>query len=113
MKEIRNILYLYNHLSNTTITPKQLRLLLLENCSNQNHNHLIDLQNCTTNTNSKRRRSVSDNQDTTVSDMATVSSGPITIRLNKGEKGQKSEMLKHSVLHQFILMHSIKIMKAE
>ncbi|XP_062289553.1 zona pellucida-like domain-containing protein 1 [Scomber scombrus] len=42
------------------------------------------IQNCTTNTNSRRRRSVSDSQDTTVSDMATVSSGPITIRLDKG-----------------------------
>uniref|UniRef100_A0A3P8T719 Si:ch73-261i21.5 n=1 Tax=Amphiprion percula TaxID=161767 RepID=A0A3P8T719_AMPPE len=32
-----------------------------------------------------QRRSISNNQDTTVSDMATVSSGPITIRLDNGE----------------------------
>ncbi|KAM8740989.1 zona pellucida-like domain-containing protein 1 [Acanthopagrus schlegelii] len=38
------------------------------------------IQNCTTDTNSKRRRSIDDNQDTTVSDMATISSGPITTR---------------------------------
>ncbi|XP_040907911.1 zona pellucida-like domain-containing protein 1 [Toxotes jaculatrix] len=40
------------------------------------------VQNCTTN--SRRRRSTSDNQGTTVSDMATISSGPITIRSDNG-----------------------------
>ncbi|XP_035521949.1 zona pellucida-like domain-containing protein 1 [Morone saxatilis] len=39
------------------------------------------VQNCT---NSRRRRSVSDNQGTKVSDMATITSGPITTRLDNG-----------------------------
>lgn len=43
------------------------------------------MQNCTTGTNLRRRRSTSDNQGTTVSDMATISSGPIFIRLDNGE----------------------------
>ncbi|XP_008278303.1 zona pellucida-like domain-containing protein 1 [Stegastes partitus] len=42
------------------------------------------IQNCSTNTSSRKRRSVADSQDTTVSDMATVSSSRITIRLDKG-----------------------------
>ncbi|XP_076607179.1 zona pellucida-like domain-containing protein 1 [Chaetodon auriga] len=42
------------------------------------------IQNCTTGTNLRRRRSISDNQVTTVSDMATISSGPITTRHNNG-----------------------------
>ncbi|XP_039632683.1 zona pellucida-like domain-containing protein 1 [Perca fluviatilis] len=40
------------------------------------------IQNCTTGTNTRRRRS--GNQGTTVSDMATISSGPITIRADIG-----------------------------
>uniref|UniRef100_A0A665TGT3 ZP domain-containing protein n=1 Tax=Echeneis naucrates TaxID=173247 RepID=A0A665TGT3_ECHNA len=40
------------------------------------------IQNCT---GSRRRRSVSDNQGTIVSDMATISSGPIFIRTDNGE----------------------------
>uniref|UniRef100_A0A3Q3N1J4 Si:ch73-261i21.5 n=1 Tax=Labrus bergylta TaxID=56723 RepID=A0A3Q3N1J4_9LABR len=36
-------------------------------------------------TNSRRRRGASNNQGTTVSDMATISSGPITIRTDQGE----------------------------
>ncbi|KAM9348955.1 zona pellucida-like domain-containing protein 1 [Symphorus nematophorus] len=40
-------------------------------------------QNCTTG-NSRRRRSSDDNQGTTVSDMATVTSGPITTRHDTG-----------------------------
>ncbi|XP_044078615.1 zona pellucida-like domain-containing protein 1 [Siniperca chuatsi] len=42
------------------------------------------IQNCTTGTNSRRRHSVNNNQGTTVSDMATISSGPITTRLDYG-----------------------------
>ncbi|XP_074467294.1 zona pellucida-like domain-containing protein 1 [Sebastes fasciatus] len=38
-------------------------------------------QNCT---NSRKRRSTNDNHDTTVSDQATVSSGPITTRADNG-----------------------------
>ncbi|XP_034540251.1 zona pellucida-like domain-containing protein 1 [Notolabrus celidotus] len=41
-------------------------------------------QNCTTSTSSRRRRSASNNQDTTVSDMATISSGPIMTRTRTG-----------------------------
>ncbi|TWW74272.1 zona pellucida-like domain-containing protein 1 [Takifugu flavidus] len=43
-------------------------------------------QNCSTGTNNRRRRrrSDSDSQDTTVSDMATVSSTPINVRLDRG-----------------------------
>ncbi|XP_042355556.1 zona pellucida-like domain-containing protein 1 [Plectropomus leopardus] len=41
-------------------------------------------QNCTSSPDSRRRRSANDNQGTTVSDMATVSSGPIIIRSDKG-----------------------------
>ncbi|GLD47270.1 zona pellucida-like domain-containing protein 1 isoform X1 [Lates japonicus] len=41
-------------------------------------------QNCTTGTNSRRRRSTSDSQGTTVSDTATISSGPIFTRLDNG-----------------------------
>uniref|UniRef100_UPI0037E793F3 zona pellucida-like domain-containing protein 1 n=1 Tax=Semicossyphus pulcher TaxID=241346 RepID=UPI0037E793F3 len=41
-------------------------------------------QNCTTGTNSRRRRNANNNQGTTVSDMATISSGPITTRLGRG-----------------------------
>ncbi|XP_077403421.1 zona pellucida-like domain-containing protein 1 isoform X1 [Vanacampus margaritifer] len=40
------------------------------------------IQNCTTNRFSRRRRSIRDDQDTSVSEIATVSSGPITIRMN-------------------------------
>ncbi|XP_054482409.1 zona pellucida-like domain-containing protein 1 [Anoplopoma fimbria] len=43
------------------------------------------IQNCTTGTNSRRSRSANDNQGTTVSDMATVSSGPISTRSDNGE----------------------------
>ncbi|XP_032390186.1 zona pellucida-like domain-containing protein 1 [Etheostoma spectabile] len=44
------------------------------------------IQNCTTGTNSRRHRSANTNhQGTTVSDMATVSSGPITTRTDIGE----------------------------
>lgn len=60
-------------------------LFLLENCLTQNDNHLIHLQNCTTGTNLQRRRSIRKNEGTTVSDMATISSGPITTRLDNGE----------------------------
>ncbi|XP_059207068.1 zona pellucida-like domain-containing protein 1 [Centropristis striata] len=42
------------------------------------------VQNCTTGTNSKRRRRADNNQDTEVSDTATVSSGPIAIRPDNG-----------------------------
>eukprot|EP00064_Thunnus_orientalis_P000554 superscaffoldBa00000028_g555 len=42
------------------------------------------IQNCTADSKTRRRRSVKDDQDTTVSDMATVTSGPITIRLHNG-----------------------------
>ncbi|XP_031166573.1 zona pellucida-like domain-containing protein 1 [Sander lucioperca] len=58
------------------------------------------IQNCTTGSNSRRRRSANDNQDTTVSDMATVSSGPITIRTDIGENGNglHSTMLAVSVV---------------
>ncbi|KAM7374912.1 hypothetical protein PAMP_007546 [Pampus punctatissimus] len=42
------------------------------------------VQNCTTDSNSRRRRSSEDNQGTTVSDTATVTSGPIMIRLDNG-----------------------------
>ncbi|XP_040007043.1 zona pellucida-like domain-containing protein 1 [Xiphias gladius] len=43
------------------------------------------IQNCTTGTNLQRRRSIRKNEGTTVSDMATISSGPITTRLDNGE----------------------------
>lgn len=43
---------------------------------------MIHLQNCSTGTNKRRRRGITDNQGTTVSDMATVTSGPITTRLD-------------------------------
>lgn len=46
---------------------------------------MIHSQNCSTSTNKRRRRSISDDQGTTVSDMATVTSGPITTRLDNGE----------------------------
>ncbi|XP_074527632.1 zona pellucida-like domain-containing protein 1 [Halichoeres trimaculatus] len=42
------------------------------------------IQNCSSNTSLRRRRSADDNQGTTVSDMATISSGPISIRLGPG-----------------------------
>ncbi|XP_033496472.1 zona pellucida-like domain-containing protein 1 [Epinephelus lanceolatus] len=42
------------------------------------------IQNCTSSTNSRRRRSANNNQGTTVSDMATVSSGPIITRSDNG-----------------------------
>ncbi|XP_060912034.1 zona pellucida-like domain-containing protein 1 [Labrus mixtus] len=42
------------------------------------------LKNCSSSTNSRRRRGASNNQGTTVSDMATISSGPITIRTDQG-----------------------------
>ncbi|CAF98586.1 unnamed protein product [Tetraodon nigroviridis] len=43
-------------------------------------------QNCSAGTNRRRRRrSSSDDQGTTVSDMATVSSTPISVRLDRGE----------------------------
>ncbi|XP_072230510.1 zona pellucida-like domain-containing protein 1 [Leuresthes tenuis] len=42
-------------------------------------------QNCSSNTNSRRRRGVNDDEETTVTDTATVSSGPITIHLDGGE----------------------------
>ncbi|KAM6983473.1 zona pellucida-like domain-containing protein 1 [Tautogolabrus adspersus] len=42
------------------------------------------IKNCTSSTNSRRRRGASNNQGTTVSDMATISSGPITTRLDQG-----------------------------
>ncbi|XP_071399393.1 zona pellucida-like domain-containing protein 1 [Centroberyx affinis] len=47
------------------------------------------IQNCTTNinlSNSRRRRSAGDVQGTTLSDVATVSSGPITTHVDNGEK---------------------------
>lgn len=48
---------------------------------------LVLLQNCSTGTNNRRRRrrSDSDSEGTTVSDMATVSSIPINVRLDRGE----------------------------
>lgn len=49
---------------------------------------LVLLQNCSTGANNRRRRrrrSDSDSQGTTVSDMATVSSMPINVRLDRGE----------------------------
>lgn len=52
---------------------------------NRNSNHMIHLQNCSTGTSKRRRRGITDNQGTTVSDMATVTSGPITTRLDNGE----------------------------
>ncbi|XP_035480702.2 zona pellucida-like domain-containing protein 1 [Scophthalmus maximus] len=42
------------------------------------------LQNCTSSGSSRRRRSVGDNQGTTVSDTATITSGPITTRSDNG-----------------------------
>ncbi|XP_028278053.1 zona pellucida-like domain-containing protein 1 [Parambassis ranga] len=44
-------------------------------------------QNCTTATDRRRRRNANHNQDSTVSDTATVNSGPITIRLDHGNLG--------------------------
>ncbi|XP_060942350.1 zona pellucida-like domain-containing protein 1 [Limanda limanda] len=41
-------------------------------------------QNCTSGTSSRRRRSISNNQGTTVSDSAMITSGPITTRLDNG-----------------------------
>ncbi|XP_061754012.1 zona pellucida-like domain-containing protein 1 [Nerophis ophidion] len=41
------------------------------------------IQNCTATSNLRGRRSVKEDQDATVSDIATVSSGPITTRLNQ------------------------------
>ena len=48
---------------------------------------LIPLQNCSSSINRRRRRSDSSSNDqgTTVSDMATVSSTPINVRLDRGE----------------------------
>ncbi|XP_068186561.1 zona pellucida-like domain-containing protein 1 [Antennarius striatus] len=43
------------------------------------------IQNCTLNTNSRRRRSLSNKQGTTVSDSATVSSSAIRTRLDDGD----------------------------
>uniref|UniRef100_A0A3Q1ISJ4 ZP domain-containing protein n=1 Tax=Anabas testudineus TaxID=64144 RepID=A0A3Q1ISJ4_ANATE len=43
------------------------------------------IQNCTNGTALRRRRSVDDKQTTTVSDTATVISGPITTRLDNGK----------------------------
>ncbi|XP_054611704.1 zona pellucida-like domain-containing protein 1 [Dunckerocampus dactyliophorus] len=45
------------------------------------------IQNCTTSSNPRGRRSVKEDRDATVSDIATVSSGPITTRLNHGSLG--------------------------
>ncbi|XP_070700113.1 zona pellucida-like domain-containing protein 1 [Pempheris klunzingeri] len=42
------------------------------------------LQNCTTSSNRRRRRNTNNDQDTIVSDMATISSGPISTRLDSG-----------------------------
>ncbi|XP_071317217.1 zona pellucida-like domain-containing protein 1 [Trachinotus anak] len=42
------------------------------------------IQNCTSGTSSRRRRSISNNQGTIVSDMATISSGPIITRSDNG-----------------------------
>lgn len=55
---------------------------LLQYDHKQNNNYMIHLQNCSTGTNKRRRRGITDNQGTTVSDMATVTSGPITTRLD-------------------------------
>ncbi|XP_022601827.1 zona pellucida-like domain-containing protein 1 [Seriola dumerili] len=52
-------------------------------CMNSFCHNLI--QNCTSSTNSRTRRSISDHQGTIVSDMATISSGPITTRSDNGE----------------------------
>ncbi|XP_041808936.1 zona pellucida-like domain-containing protein 1 [Chelmon rostratus] len=43
------------------------------------------IQNCTAGTSLRRRRSIDDDQATTVSDTATISSGPITTRQDSGE----------------------------
>lgn len=51
------------------------------------------LQNCSTNLNSRRRRSADNMQDTTVTDVATVSSGPIITRRDNGEKLNGLHML--------------------
>ncbi|XP_047463104.1 zona pellucida-like domain-containing protein 1 [Mugil cephalus] len=42
------------------------------------------IQNCSIDSNLRRRRSADDKEDTTVSDMATVTSGPIAIHSGKG-----------------------------
>lgn len=56
-----------------------------ENFPYQSKNHCALLQNCSSVTNNRRRRDTSDNEGTQVSDMATVTSIPIKIRLERGK----------------------------
>lgn len=70
------------------LQKKYIRLRYTYCCCIINIVHLpltIHTQNCTSSGSSRRRRSVGDNQGTTVSDTATITSGPITTRSDNGE----------------------------